>query len=279
MTINQGEPANSNPMDVKTLVLPVAGMGKRLRPLTFTTPKNLIPLRGVPLIEHALLEAKDAGIEEVVVVVSPEHKAAYEAYLKEARPKFPQFTFHLREQREPLGNGHAVLQAADVVGNRPFAVRFCDDVIADKEPTFTRLVSFFNRYQQPVLFLERVPKEEVSRYGVVAAEPVPGEPSLFEISSVVEKPSVETAPSNLIIIGGYVLTPVIMERLKELSSRMARKQDALPISDAFEVELAAGHPLYGWVFPGKRLDCGTLEGLAIAEDYLATQRLQALAVE
>jgi UTP--glucose-1-phosphate uridylyltransferase len=253
-------------MKLRTLVLPVAGLGKRLQPLTFRTPKNLLKVHNTPLIEYALKEGVQAGISRAVIVISPQHREQYDAYLTEASGKFPELEFHIREQKDPFGDGHAVLQAQDVLGSEPFAVRFCDDVIVDSQPSLPRLIGHHEDLGASAIFLERVPQETVSRYGVVAAEQV--RPQLYRITGAVEKPAVHEAPSNLIIIGGYVLQPDLLERLKFLGSRMQPAADSLRISHALSHDIKEGGSLYGWEFPGIRLDCGTLEGLDYAERYM-----------
>lgn len=254
-------------MAITKLILPVAGLGKRLQPLTFTTPKNLIQLNGKPLIEYALDEAVQAGIREVVIIISPDHREKYEEYIGEAQRRYPDLKFYLREQAQPWGHGHALLQAEDLIGSEPFAVRFCDDVIVDSQPTLPRLIGQYQDLGSSVIFLERVPKENVSRYGVVEAEEL--KPQIYQLKGMVEKPAVEVAPSNLIVIGGYVLQPEIMESLQRLQKGMIEKNDALLISDALIAEMNRGGNVYGWEFPGVRLDCGTLDGLQYAESYMA----------
>lgn len=253
-------------MKIRKLILPVAGLGKRLRPLTLHTPKNLVRLAGKPLIEYALDEAVQAGIEEVVVIISPAHREQYDTYLNKAKRNYAGIDFHIREQADPWGHGHALLQAEDLIGEDPVAVRFCDDVIVDAEPTLPRLLQVAEKMNSSTIFLERVPKEDVSRYGVVAADEV--RPQISRIYGVVEKPSVDIAPSNLIIIGGYVLRPEIMMHLREMAGEMRKENDSLLITDALTREIERGGQLYGWEFPGVRLDCGTLEGLQYAENYM-----------
>ncbi len=252
---------------IRKLILPVAGIGKRLRPLTLTTPKNLIPLRGRPILEYTLEEAEQVGFTDIILVISPEHKEKYEQYLEMARAKFPRLTFHVRFQEKPWGNGHAVLQASDLIKpGEAFAVRFPDDVILADEPTLGQLVAFYEEYQAPVLFLGET--EDVTRYGIVKATAMP-EPDLFRIWDLIEKPKREDAPSNLFIIGGYVLTYRVLEDLTEIARNMAEADDALPLTEAFLMELRAGRPIYGWQFLGTRLDCGTLDGLKQAEEHIA----------
>ncbi len=273
--------------------MPVAGLGTRLRPLTLTTPKNLIPVAGKPLLEYALDEAVPAGIKEVVLVISPEHKAQYEEYLVSARQKYPQLNFHIRVQEKPWGHGHAVLQAADVVDDEPFLVRFCDDIIVGGNPVIRTLIRIFEERSAPVVLLERVPKSEVGRYGVVKAEEIQTNPKIFRISDFVEKPKPEEAPSDLIVIGGYALTPEVMSGLKRLEKNMRRENDSLLLTDPIVEMLkkpvypvrscahafgmspsgtagaATSNGVYGWEFDGKRLDCGTLTGLKAAEEWIS----------
>ncbi len=255
-------------MKVKKLVLPVAGLGKRLRPLTLTTPKNLIPLRGRPILEYTLDEAAAAGIEEAILIISPEHREKYEAYLREAESKYPGLKFVLREQAKPWGNGHAILQAEEDLKDELFAVRFCDDIIVHSEPTLPALLALGEERQATTLLLQSIPRQDVARYGVVATEPT-GEKFLYKLTDVVEKPRVEEAPSNLIIIGGYVMTPEVISELRRLSVNMKQENDGLMVTDAFKEMLRAGRPMYGWEFPGVRLDCGTLDGLKQAEEFMA----------
>lgn len=253
-------------MHIRTLLLPVAGLGQRLQPLTLTTPKNLIRLNGKPLIEYALAEARAAGIEEAVVIVGPQHRSHYLAYLAQAERRFPDIKFHFRLQRDPWGDGHAILQARDLVAGEPFAVRFCDDVIVDERPTLPRLIEHSRVRQSSAILLERISPDDVSRYGVVAAQKVGGQ--IHRITGVVEKPAVAEAPSNLIIVGGYVLESRIMDRLAFMSAGMKREKDALRISHALTFEIAAGASVHGWEFSGMRLDCGTLKGLRKAEEHV-----------
>jgi UTP--glucose-1-phosphate uridylyltransferase len=254
-------------MKITKLVLPVAGLGTRLRPLTLTTPKNLIPVAGRPLLEYALEEAIPAGVKDVVLVVGPEHLAQYDAYLNSARRKYPQFNFYVRIQEDPWGNGHAVLQAADVVGNQPFLVRFCDDVIIGGRPAQKTLADIFNRHQAAAAaLLARDP--DVSRYGVIGGTLVDQNPRIYRIEKCVEKPGPEEAPSDLIVVGGYAFVPEAMAKLARFARSMRREKDSLLVNEPILEFIAEGKTVLGWEFDGKRLDCGTLAGLKFAEEYL-----------
>lgn len=248
------------------LILPVAGLGMRLRPLTLSTSKNLIPVGGRPLLEYALEEAVPAGIKDVILVVNPEHRAQYEEYLVSARRKYTLLDFHIRVQEKPWGHGHAVLQAADIVGNEPFMARFCDDVIVGGRPVLRMLAQLFEEQGAPVALLVRTP--DVTRYGVVEGDKVMGKPDLHCLRRIVEKPKLEEAPSDLAIMGGFALSSETIPRLRKLERSMLRENDALLINHALCDMIADNKPVYGWEFDGKRLDCGTLEGLKAAEAYL-----------
>lgn len=254
--------------EIKKLVLPVAGIGKRLRPLTWRVPKALVSLNGDPLLGYVLREAKESGIEEVILVISPNHDKHFKEYLRLNSLKLGGLKIHLRFQNKPLGTGHAVLQAADLVKDDPFVVRYCDDLLSHDPPPLVSLIKLFRDYQAPILILERVPKKFVSRYGVVGIKKSLG-PRLYQISEIVEKPKVSEAPSNLTIVGGYALTPAIMKNLKDLGeSLVSLKDDVLGITEAFRKELLSGGIIYGWEFGGRRLDCGTIEGFRNAEEIL-----------
>ncbi len=260
---------------ITKLVLPVAGLGKRLMPLTKKTPKNLIPVNGKPLIEYALEDAVMSGIQEVILVVNPAHREQFKKYLKERAKQFPGLAFHLRVQHTPAGNGHALLPAFDLLKNEPFVVRFCDDIILSKEPLIKSLASLFYHYKAPILLLERIPKKDVSRYGVVGVKRVRSQGSgvkrekIYEITKIVEKPKTSQAPSNLIIVGGYVLTPAVLRNLKQVADSLPIvAEDALPLAVGLQIELIVGRKVYGWEFNGKRLDCGTLENLEKAQETL-----------
>src|SRR3989344_7672128 len=127
-------------MQIRKLILPVAGLGKRLQPLTFSLPKNLVSLRGRPLVEYAIDEAAAAGLAQIILVASPEHKTQYEKYLLQAQKRYPALILHLQLQPEAWGDGHAVLMAQDLIAGEPFAVRFCDDVIVDRQPTLPQVI-------------------------------------------------------------------------------------------------------------------------------------------
>ncbi|MBU6500378.1 MAG: NTP transferase domain-containing protein [Patescibacteria group bacterium] len=262
---------------ITKLVLPVAGRGKRLLPLTRHIPKNLIKVNGRPLIEYVLEEAVLSGIKEVILIVNPSGRGKFQEYLRVHGKKFPELGFHVREQATPGGNGHAIIQAYDLLRGEAFAVRFCDDIIIEKPPVLQSLIRIYESQRSPVLLLERVPKKIVSRFGVVGIKKVKTYAAknnrwggnIYEVTEIVEKPLAKEAPSNLTIVGGYIITPSILRNLKSVSDTLPMvADDALPLAVALQIELIIKGRVYGWEFPGRRLDCGTLEKLKKAEEIL-----------
>jgi len=253
---------------ITKLVLPVAGVGERLRPLTLSCPKALIKANGKSVLDYALDETRGTDINEIVLIISPQHREDFDKYLNDNRSKYSHLTFYFRNQAEAFGNGDALLKAKDILGKEPFIFRFVDDLLVSEKPVLNSLSDFYNKYQSPIFILERIPKDSVFRYGVVAIEEENLADGIFKITKFVEKPKVEEAPSNLIFIGGGVMTSEIIEGLMELQNKTREIKDGLPITDAFVSYLESGGKIYGWEFPGKRLDCGTLDGLKEAEEFL-----------
>ncbi len=249
---------------VTKLALPVAGLGKRLMPLTKKTPKNLLEVNGKPLVEYAFEEAVQAGIRDVILIVGPVHNKRFEDYVRKVAKKFPSLKFHIRVQETPAGNGHALICAADILKEEPFAVRFCDDVLVSDSPILASLLKIFEKHKASTILLERIPKKDVSRFGVVGIsntetmKNIKGK--IYQVNKVIEKPSVKLAPSNLIVVGGYVLTPTVLRNLIKIAEALpTAATDSIPINVGLQIELITGKKIYGWEFVGKRLDCGTLE--------------------
>ncbi|HTY39631.1 MAG TPA: sugar phosphate nucleotidyltransferase [Candidatus Paceibacterota bacterium] len=266
---------------ITKLVLPVAGLGKRLRPLTNRKPKALVHLADEPLLSYMLHEASASGITEVSIVASPQHERHFRRYIKNYAKGFPTIkNIHLRIQRRPLGDGHAVLQAHDLLGNDAVAVRFPDDLVLARKPILKSLMDFYSTHRAPVLLLERVPKRFVSRYGIAGAVAVrnrsvakAGRRHLIKM--LVEKPPIYEAPSNLAIVGGYIITPRMLRGLaRKFRTLKNYGNDALRLIVAFQSELAAGRKVYGLEFSGRRLDCGTLEGFYRADKIVREYKLK-----
>lgn len=246
---------------VTKVILPVGGSGKRLFPLTLQVPKAMIGVLDKPMLHYTLEEVRRSGLREAIFVTG-KNRRMVEEYLPYA--DLP-LSYLFTEQENPIGNADAIYQAQKFLTREPVAIAFSDDLLVYKIPPLKVLISFFNRVQEPILLLERVPREEVSKYGVVRAAPSRKYRGLLEISEIVEKPSPSRAPSNLTAIGRYIINPRILELIKTLYPPRAGVE--IGITDALALYLKEGGKVYGWLFPGRRFDCGTKLGLAKAQIY------------
>jgi len=275
-------------MKVRKAVLPAAGWGTRFLPATKAQPKEMLPLVDKPIIQYAVEEAVSAGIEQVIIVTSSQKRAiedhfdlSYELeHLLEEKGEIEKLRQirHISDlvqiayvrQKEQLGLGHAVLMAKDVVGHEPFAVLLPDDVVIGRRPCIGQLIHAYEKTHGSVVAVMRVPDEETSRYGIVAAEPVSADASdrMHRVTKLVEKPPAGKAPSNLAIIGRYVLTPKIFDKLEQ-TPRGASGE--IQLTDAIEA-LMAEQTVHAYEFEGTRYDAGTTMGWLKATIDLALAR-------
>ncbi|BAT71928.1 UTP--glucose-1-phosphate uridylyltransferase [Thermosulfidibacter takaii ABI70S6] len=269
---------------IRKVVFPVAGLGTRFLPATKAMPKEMLPLVDKPLIQYTVEEALNSGIDVAVFVTGrgkraiEDHfdrsweleykleKSGKEELLNEVRKISEMIEVIYVRQRMPLGLGHAVLRAKEAVGNEPFAVILSDDIVDSERPCIGQLIDVYNRFKAPVIALKKVPEEEVSRYGIIKGKEV--EEGLFLIEDMVEKPSVEEAPSNYAIIGRYVLTPDVFEKLEKTKPG---KGGEIQLTDALK-EMAKEKPFYGLVFEGEHFDCGNKLGFLKATVHFALKR-------
>ena len=271
-------------MKVKKAVIPVAGLGTRFLPATKTVPKELLPIVDIPSIQYVVQEAVDAGIEEIIFVTG-RGKDAIEDHFDEA-PELEQILTDrgntemvkaLRRvaemievvsvrQKRPLGLGHAVLCARDLVGSEPFAVMLADDLVDSEVPCVRQLVDIFNRKEESVIALLQVPLEEVHQYGVIEGKEI--EPRIYEIQRTVEKPVSSEAPSRMAIIGRYVLRPEIFEILQK---QPPGRGGEIQLTDGL-AQLARRRKMFGCVFAGERYDIGDKFGFVRATVAYALKR-------
>ena len=269
---------------VHDVLVPAAGLGTRMLPATRAVPKELLPLVDRPIIQYGVEEAARAGIRRVVLVTSPGNtlSAAHfapapdlEAELA-ARGK-PELLAVVRElaaladvttvhQPAPRGLGHAVLCGRDAVGDAPFAVMLPDDVIDADPPALRQMLDVFAATGDPVLLVERVPHSAVSRYGIIAAEPV--RDGVFRVTDLVEKPAPGDAPSDLAIIGRYLLTPDVFPALEATEAGAGGE---IQLTDALR-RLLDRRPIYACRLAGTRLDAGNRLGYLKATIHFALQR-------
>ena len=271
-------------MNVRKAVIPTAGLGTRFLPVTKAVPKALLPVLDTPVIHLAVEEAAAAGIEHVVIVVSP-NQDAISAYFdvssnvarmleRQGRAALIERVSDLArtvevtyvQQREPLGNGHAVLVAKEAVGNEPLAVLLPDDVIRGCDSTIGRMIDIYGETGGSVIGVAETPEETIPQKGVVA--PTSQNGRVYEISGLVEKPSVEEAPSNLAVVGRYVLPPEIFAALERTSPGAGGE---IWLADGIAALLKT-HRGTAYRFPGELFDTGLPVGMLKASIREALDR-------
>ncbi len=267
-------------MGVKKAILPAAGLGTRFLPATKASPKEMLPIVDKPMIQYAVEEAAACGINEFIIITG-RHKRTIEDHfdtvyeleenlkqkgkdtLLEEINRLSHLNFAYIRQGRPLGLGHAILRAWPFVKDEPFAVLLSDDIIAPEDRLLQEMINLYNEIDCPVVALEEVPTEEIHRYGVIAGEKE-GE-NVFRITDLVEKPEPAEAPSNLAIIGRYILTPDIFKVLERMKPG---KGGEYQLTDALK-DLLRRRSIYGYVFRGKRYDAGDKFGFLQATVELA----------
>ncbi len=258
---------------IKKAIIPIAGLGTRFLPLSKAVPKELWPLAGVPLIQYAIKETKDAGIREIIFVLNSKSKKVFdylkplpkiEKTLKEKKREeiweevkrlddlLSDISFSYTIQKNPLGDGHAILQANKLINSEePIAVLFPDDIIESRQSAISQLANTFKTCQKPVIALSRKPEDVLSHYGVVRVEKIAHK--YFKIKNIIEKPK-EEAPSNLAVIGRYILTPEVFSYLKKAKPG---KNKEIILAEVFNNQMIAeGKLIYGYEIEGDWFECG-----------------------
>ena len=271
---------------VTKAIFPVAGLGTRFLPATKSVPKEIMTLVDRPLIQYAIDEARAAGIKEFIFVTS-RGKSALEDYFDDApdlenslcKAGKVELLKTLKEtsmdsgaiaylrQHKPLGLGHAVWCARRLVGNEPFAVILPDDVIAADKPCLQQMVEAYEETGGCMVATMEVPAEKTSSYGVLDIASQNGD--VVKVKGMVEKPAVDTAPSNLAVIGRYILSPKIMQNLNRVEKGAGGE---IQLTDAIARELTEGRDVFGYRFKGKRYDCGSKAGYLQAMVAFALER-------
>jgi UTP--glucose-1-phosphate uridylyltransferase len=276
-------------MRVRKAVFPAAGWGTRFLPATKAQPKEMLPLIDKPIIQYGVEEAVAAGIEQIIIVTST-HKGAIEDHfdlnyelekvleekgeiekLRQVRAITDLAQLAYVRQKEQLGLGHAILMAKDLIGHEPFAVLLPDDIVVADRPCIGQLIHAYEQTHSSVVAVAEVPAAEVSRYGIVAAEVDESHLDsgrLRRMTAIVEKPAPGEAPSTLAVIGRYVLTPKIFDKLEQ-TQRGAGGE--IQLTDAIEA-LMDEQSVYTYEFEGVRYDAGTTLGWLQATVELALQR-------
>lgn len=277
--------------EVKTAIIPVAGVATRFLPLSKAITKELWPLVDQPLIYYALNDLKESGIKNIVFVVGPKNRAVLEYFkpspnleklLKERKKtnilsdlkKFEEFassfTFSYVIQKAPLGDGHAILQAAKFASQEPVVCLFPDDIIVEgKEPCFSQLIKVFKTCERPIVGIYRAPKEKLSWYGVPKVEKIANR--LYKLKEIIEKPEPGKAPSDFAFPSRYVLTPEVFDYLKK--TKPTPKGEIL-LADTLGDMLKDGKLVYGYEFEGKWLECGNKQEWIKSFVYLCLKHPQ-----
>lgn len=271
----------SYPSNIRKCLFPAAGYGTRFLPATKSMPKEVLPIVNKPLIQYGVEEAVSADIHQIAIVTGRGKRAvedhfdinyelehqivgtSKESYLEDIRSLLTQCTFSYTRQIEMKGLGHAILTGETLIGPEPFAVVLADDlcVNAGGDSVLTQLRKVYEKYRCSVVAIEEVPKDETSKYGVIAASQL--EENIFVINDMVEKPQPEDAPSNMAIIGRYILTPDIFDIIRETPPG---KNGEMQITDALKIQ-AERNMVLAVKFEGQRFDCGSIDGFVEATNY------------
>ena len=265
---------------VTTAVFPVAGFGTRFLPATKAQPKELLPIIDKPLIQYAVEEAIEAGINRLIFVTGRNKRAIEDHFdknyeledqirgtgkedlIQPTRDLIDACEFSYTRQKEMKGLGHAILTGETLIGDEPFAVVLADDLcIADGDGVLMQMVKLFRQFRCSIVAVEEVPDDHIHQYGVVAGEPL--KDGVYRITDMIEKPSKDEAPSNLGIIGRYILTPDIFDLLRETPPG---KNGELQITDALKRQAQEGCVL-AYRFKGRRFDCGSIDGFVDATNH------------
>jgi len=267
---------------IKKCLFPAAGYGTRFLPATKATPKEMLPILTKPLIQYGVEEAVDAGINTMAIVTGRGKRALEDHFdisyeleqqikggkkenlLTEIRALITKCTFSYTRQVEMKGLGHAILTGETLIGNEPFAVLLADDLCtSNQDGVLSQMIEVYEKYQCSVVAIEEVPMEQTDKYGVIAGNLVDGTNDTYRVTNMVEKPDPKDAPTNMAIIGRYILTPDIFNILKDTKPG---KGGEIQITDALLEQAKQGNVI-AYKFKGKRFDCGSVDGFVEATNY------------
>ena len=265
---------------IKKAIIPAAGLGTRFLPATKAQPKEMLPIVDKPTLQYIIEEAIESGIEEILIVTVRSKKSIEDHFdrsielelelekkgktdmLKMVQDISNMVNIHYIRQKEPKGLGHAIYCAKSFIGDEPFAVLLGDDIVDAKTPCLKQMIDCYNEYQTTILGVQEVPDSEVNKYGIINAKPI--EENVYKIKDMIEKPNLNEAPSNIAILGRYILTPTIF---KILETQQPGKGGEIQLTDALRT-LVKSEALYAYTFEGKRYDVGDKLGfLEATVDY------------
>lgn len=271
-------------MSVKKAIIPAAGLGTRFLPATKAQPKEMLPIVDKPTIQYIVEEAVASGIEEILIITGRNKRAIEDHFDKSVELENSlerQHKYDLLEmvrdisniadiyyvrQKEPKGLGHAISCAKTFVGNEPFAVMLGDDVVDSRTPCLKQLIDCYSRYKTTILGVQQVEQDDVSKYGIIKG--VCLEDNLYKVQDLVEKPKLEEAPSNIAILGRYIITPAIFEILE---TTKPGKSGEIQLTDALKT-LMQSEAMYAYTFEGRRYDVGDKLGFLQATIEFALKK-------
>jgi UTP--glucose-1-phosphate uridylyltransferase len=272
---------------IKKCLFPAAGYGTRFLPATKAVPKEMLPILTKPLLQYAVEEALSANISNMAIVTGKGKRAIEDHFdrslelemqikgtpkeelLKEVNLVCKNSTFTYVRQKQMLGLGHAILTGEPLIGNEAFAVHLADDLcINDGNSVLTQMTEIYKKYQCSVVAIEEIPIDQTDKYGVIAGDLVDGTDDTYRVTDMVEKPDPKDAPTNMAIIGRYILTADIFDVLRDTKPG---KGGEIQITDALLTQAKQGNVI-AYKFKGRRFDCGSVEGYVEATNYFAKQQ-------
>jgi UTP--glucose-1-phosphate uridylyltransferase len=271
-------------MKVRKAIIPAAGLGTRFLPATKAQPKEMLPIVDKPTLQYIIEEAINSGIEEILIITGRNKKSIEDHFdksveleleleakgknelLKEVRKISEMANIHYIRQKEPKGLGHAIHCAKSFIGNEPFAVLLGDDIVYAEKPCLKQMIEVYDEYKTTILGVQEVPAKDVDKYGIISAMKI--EDRVYKVKGLVEKPKVDEAPSNIAILGRYIINPAIFDILEHTAPG---KGGEIQLTDALK-ELANVEAMYAYNFKGKRYDVGDKSGFLKATVEYALRR-------
>ena len=269
---------------IKKCLFPAAGYGTRFLPATKAVPKEMLPILTKPLLQYGVEEALSAGITNMAIVTGRGKRAiedhfdnafelesqlsgtAKDHYLKEIKEIINKSTFTYVRQKQMLGLGHAILTGEPLIGDEPFAVVLADDLCdCDENSVISQMIEIYNQYQCSIVAIEEVPMSQTNKYGIIAGNLVDNSNNTYQVTDMVEKPEEKDAPSNMAIIGRYILTPDVFNIIKNVKPDKNRE---IQITDALKIQAKQGKVI-AYKFKGRRFDCGSIKGYLEATNHFA----------
>jgi len=270
---------------INKCLFPAAGYGTRFLPATKAVPKEMLPIINKPLLQYGVEEALSAGITNMAIVTGRGKRAIEdhfdksfelefqlsgtfkEHYLNEIKEIIEESTFTYVRQKQMHGLGHAILAGKPLIGDEPFAVILADDLCnCPENSVISQIIEVYNQYQCSVVAIEEVPMSQTKNYGIIAGNLLENSSNTYQVTKMVEKPEEKNAPSNMAIIGRYILTPDIFNILKDIKPD---KNGEIQITDALNIQAKQGKVI-AYKFKGKRFDCGSVKGFLEATNHFAS---------